>query len=62
MSAKRAKRKPLTQEEFDNGLIYVLEGMTTEEVMAIPGVYEAVSEALNNEAIEAALEMREVGA
>ena len=51
---------PLTNEHFDNGLISVLEDMTTEEILAIPGVYEAVSEALNNEAMDRAAELRDM--
>ena len=50
--------KQVTQEEFDAALVALLEEMSAEEIIAIPGVYEAVSEALNNDAIARAIEIR----
>ena len=44
----------VTTEEFDNALLAVLEGMTAAQLLSIPGVYEVVSEELNNEAIRKA--------
>ena len=46
----------ITTEEFDHALSDILDKMTGEQVMAIPGVYEVVSEHFNNEALDLALE------
>jgi hypothetical protein len=43
----------ITNEQFDAKLIEILNGMTAAQILAIPGVYEVVSEELNNEVIEA---------
>lgn len=41
------------QERFDKKLEEVLDGMSGAELLAIPGLYEVVSEALNNEVLKA---------
>jgi hypothetical protein len=51
--------KEVTTEQFDAALLEIVRGMTPEAIFALPGVYEAVSEALNNEAIERARENAE---
>jgi hypothetical protein len=43
--------REITHEEFVKGLIEVMRSMTSEQLLAIPGVWEALSEALNNEVI-----------
>ena len=43
----------ITQEEFDEKLEEIIGRMTTDQLMAIPGFYEVVSEELNNEVLEA---------
>lgn len=53
------KPKPVTTEEFDAALVQMLEEASPAELLAIPGVYEALSEAWNNEAIEVAIANRE---
>ena len=45
----------ITTEEFDHALSDILDKMTGEQIMAIPGVYEVVSEEFNNEALDLAL-------
>lgn len=42
----------ITQEEFDEKLEEIIGRMTTDQLMAIPGFYEVVSEELNNEVLE----------
>ncbi len=46
----------VTTEEFDHALSDILDKMTGEQFMAIPGIYEVVSEHFNNEALDLALE------
>ena len=46
----------VTQEQFDAALEELVDAMSTAELLSTPGVYEALSEALNNEAIERAEE------
>lgn len=43
----------MTQEDFDRHLLRVLNSMTPVQILAIPGVYEVVSEELNNEVLDA---------
>lgn len=43
----------ITQEEFDAKLDELVASMTAVEIFAMPGVYEIVSEQLNNEVIRA---------
>lgn len=45
----------ITTAEFDHALSDILDTMSGEQFMAIPGVYEVVSEHLNNEALDFAL-------
>ena len=49
----------VTTEEFDEALEELVDGMSGAELLQTPGVYEVLSEALNNEAIKLALEIRE---
>jgi hypothetical protein len=70
LAAIRAKQKPegpnrreekcgpITHEEFYAALLSVLAEMSAAAILQIPGVYEVVSEELNNEAIDRAVEMR----
>lgn len=41
------------QERFDTKLEEILDGMSGGELLAIPGLYEVASEALNNEVLKA---------
>ncbi len=59
MPKRKPKAKPVTTEEFDRALEALVEEMTPAEILSTPGVYEALSEALNNEAIDLALSERE---
>lgn len=43
----------ITTDQFDSKLIEILDGMTGAQLLNIPGVYEVVSEELNNNVIEA---------
>jgi hypothetical protein len=43
----------ITNEQFDAKLTEILDGMTGAQLLAIPGLYEVVSEELNNDVIEA---------
>ena len=45
----------ITTEEFDHALSDILDKMTGEQFMAIPGVYEIVSEHFNNETLHLAI-------
>lgn len=49
----------VTQEEFDRALERLLDSMTGAQLLAIPGLYEVVSEALNNDVLERAKDWRE---
>ncbi len=42
----------MTTEEFDQCLLQVLADMSTDQWLAIPGIYEIVSEAKNNEVLD----------
>ncbi len=46
----------ITTEEFNRALSDILDKMTGEQFMTIPGVYEIVSEHFNNEALGLAQE------
>ena len=59
--ALELERNPITDDEFYAALADLVHEMDAEEILGIPGVYEAVSEQLNNEAIDRALENRDVG-
>ena len=45
----------ITYDEFNYALSEILDEMTGEQIMMIPGVYEVVSEELNNEALDLAV-------
>ena len=49
---------PITTEEFDHALSDLLDKLTGEQFMAIPGVYEVVSEHFNNEALNLVADRR----
>lgn len=49
----------VTQEEFDKALEVILDDASGSELLAIPGLYEIVSEYYNNEAIDVAREEKE---
>lgn len=42
----------ITQQEFADGLWTVVSRLSTAEVLAIPGVFEVLSEELNNNVLE----------
>ena len=42
----------MTQEEFDEILEDILEGMYAAELIDVPGIYEILSEYFNNEILE----------
>lgn len=50
----------VTQEEFDEALADLVHEMSADCILGIPGVYEAISEYLNNEVIDRARENREI--
>ena len=45
----------ITTAEFDHALSDILDEMSGEQILAVPGVYEAVSEHFNNETLDLAL-------
>ena len=45
--------KNITTEQFDSKLLEILSAMTAADLISIPGVYEIVSEELNNDVIDA---------
>lgn len=49
----------LSTEDFDRILVDILCGMSAEQIIAIPGVYEVLSEYLNNEVLDQWREERE---
>jgi hypothetical protein len=66
MTDDKKRRRPdaadasdVTQEEFDKALEVILDDASGSELLAIPGLYEVVSEHFNNEAIELAREEKE---
>jgi hypothetical protein len=56
---KRPDASDVTQEEFDKALEAILDDASGSELLAIPGLYEVVSEHFNNEAIDLAREEKE---
>jgi hypothetical protein len=46
----------ITNKQFDAALVSLMEQEPVESILRIPGVYEAVSEHFNNEAIDLATE------
>ena len=47
-----SKYDAMTTEDFDRHLALVLKDMTHESIMQIPGIYEVLSEELNNEVLD----------
>lgn len=47
------KKSTISQDDFDQKLVEILSGMTGASLLDIEGVYEAVSEAMNNDVIDA---------
>ncbi len=43
----------MTTDDFDRHLLGVMECMTPAQILDIPGVYEVVSEELNNDTLDA---------
>lgn len=52
------RRKPISVEEFNDALLELLAEASPAELFGIPGMYEIISEAWNNEAIERAEQNR----
>ncbi len=59
VSAPSGGKSDVTQEEFDEALVVLLDDMSGTEILATPGAYEVFSEALNNEAIDLAKKFNE---
>lgn len=59
MTDGKTDASDVTQEEFDKALEAILDEATGAELLAIPGLYEVVSEHFNNEAIDVAREEKE---
>lgn len=53
------KKDEVTTEEFAEALEILVGEMSGAEILATPGAYEVFSEALNNEAIKLAKEIKE---
>ena len=53
------KKDEVTTEEFDAALEILVDEMSGAQILATPGAYEVFSEALNNEAIKRAKEIKE---
>lgn len=49
----------VTDDLFDGALENMVGGMSASELLAVPGVYEALSEALNNDVLDYLTENRE---
>ena len=49
----------MTDEDFDKHLYCVLDGMTPNDLLLIPGVYEIVAEYFNNDILESWAEDQE---
>jgi hypothetical protein len=47
------KASNVTTEQFDAELIDLVDGMSGEQLLAIPGIYEILSEELNNDVLSA---------
>lgn len=45
----------ITTDEFDHALALILDGMSSEAILQIPGVYRVASDELNNAALNRAL-------
>lgn len=53
------KASDVTDDQFADALEQLVDEMSAGDLFAIPGVYEALSEALNNEALKLAMENTE---
>jgi hypothetical protein len=42
----------MTHDDFYNGLLDIVKGMTAQELLAYPGIYEILAEELNNTVLE----------
>jgi len=49
----------ITQDMFDSKLTEILGRQTADRLLAVPGIYEVVSEHFNNEVLDAIAEDRE---
>lgn len=49
----------MTNDDFEKHLLYVLDGMTPNDFLSIPGVYEIVAEYFNNDILESWAEDQE---
>lgn len=54
-----SKYSRISSDEFDAALVALMEQESMESILRIPGVYEAVSEHFNNEALDLASESRQ---
>jgi hypothetical protein len=59
MAKRKIKPTDVTHDEFVFALTEIVDEMSADELLAIPGIYEALSEHLNNEAIKRAVERME---
>lgn len=51
----------ITADEMHDAIAEIVDGMFSADLLAIPGVYEALAEELNNEAIDLILESEGLG-
>lgn len=58
MTDDKKDKDDVTQEAFDEALEALIDGMTGAEILGTPGAYEVFSEALNNQAIDLAREVK----
>lgn len=56
MSKRKIKPADVTHDEFVFALTAIVGEMSADEILAVPGIYEALSEHLNNETIKRAVE------
>ncbi len=56
---EQAKISSITHEKFESVLEDIVSEMSADEILALPGVYEAMADLLNNEVIERCLEEME---
>ena len=58
---RQARMQAITTEEIAKEIEDIVDHMSSTDIMAVPGVYELLSEYLNNEAIENILDADELG-
>ena len=51
MITKETNYSKMTQEEYDSILFDIVNGLTIETLMSLPGIYEIVLEELNNDVL-----------